>query len=311
MANEITQKTQSLAVTSKQLEMKLVQTIQAYAKEGKVALPQNYSAENAIKQAFLQLSQMTRNNQPVLQACSQASVSQAILDMTLQGLSPVRQQCYFIPTGNRLTLFRSYFGTVKATLMACPSIKKVDVLLLHEGDKYSIGFDQGEKALMLDPASYITSLENQDKPIVGAWAYAVNKDGSIARSVLMTRKEIEASWDQSTNRNWRSNPNDVHVKFAGEMAKKSALGRLCKMLINTSDDASLSAEAYQRTSENEWRDITPKKQQAARGTEGLKQVLKEKEAEPVSETAPESGEASEPEFSEEEEDIDAWEEGRE
>lgn len=273
-----TRPTASLAARSKELETKLLSTITSYAAEGKLVVPQNYSPENAIKSAFLIMSQTkTRGQQPVLQACTPASISQAVLDMVLQGLSPAKKQCYFIATGNELKLFRSYLGSLVTAKRACPDVAKIDVLLFHEGDTVDIFFDAGQHALMLDTETYKTSLANQDAEITGGWGYAVDRQGLVLHSVVMTRKEIETAWDQSTNRGWRTNPGDPHRRYPQEMSKKTILGRLCKIMAGTSDDSSLFSEAYQRTTENEWRDVSdqpsaPKRTQG-RGMAGLKATL--------------------------------------
>lgn len=80
-----------------------------------LSLPKNYNASNALNAAFLELQKVQdRNRQPALDVCSRDSIVKSLLDMTLQGLSPAKDQCYFIVYGKELQMQRSYFGTVAA-----------------------------------------------------------------------------------------------------------------------------------------------------------------------------------------------------
>src|SRR5699024_11332254 len=65
-----------------------------------------------------------RNHRPALEVCSHDSIVKSLLDMTLQGLSPAKDQCYFIVYGNELQMQRSYFGTV-AAVKRLDGVKKV------------------------------------------------------------------------------------------------------------------------------------------------------------------------------------------
>lgn len=282
MAVNNTNNQKSLATVSKGLEQSLLSTITTYAKEGKIRLSTSYSPENALKSAFLKIGELTNKaGVPALQCCTPASVSQAILDMMLQGLNPAKAQCYFIITGNRLTLFRSYLGTVKAMKEMNPDIASVNADVIHQGDTYRIVHTDNGMTSIEDHKT--ESLDALDAPIIGAYAKILDTDGKLLASCVMTRREIEAAWDQSTHKGWRDSPNDVHRKFPQEMAKKSVLSRACKLLLGTSDDTSLLSDAYQRTTENEYmRDVTPRQAEQRLGASALKAKLGKKE-EPVQE----------------------------
>lgn len=286
----------SLASTSKALEQSLLATLTTYASEGKIVLAPNYSVENALKSAFLKMSELKdKNGNLALQTCSSASISQAILDMAIQGLNPSKGQCYFIPTAGKMTLFRSYLGTVSVLMLMRPDIVSIKADVIHQGDTYRIVHTENGDLSIADHTT--PSLETLDAPIIGAYAKIMGKDGTLLASCVMTQKEIEASWDQSTNKGWRTNASDVHRKFPQEMAKKSVLGRACKLLIGASNDSSLIGEAFQRTSENEWkagnmRNVTPA--DAGKGASALKARLTQK-AVPSPEPPAESVIGQEPE----------------
>lgn len=268
----------NLSVKTKNLEQSLLETLTAYASQGKITVSKDYSFENALKSAFLKMSELKdRNGNLALQTCTPASISQAVLDMVIQGLNPSKGQCYFIPTAGKMTLFRSYLGTVSVLMLMRPDIASIKADVIHQGDTYRIVHTENGDLSIADHTT--PSLETLDAPIIGAYAKIMSKDGNLLASCVMTQKEIEASWDQSTNKGWRTNASDVHRKFPQEMAKKSVLGRACKLLIGASNDSSLIGEAFQRTSENEWkagnmRNVTPA--DAGKGASALKARLTQK-----------------------------------
>lgn len=215
-------------------------------------LPGNYSASNALTQAFLGLQNIKdRNNRPVLQTCTPTSIIQSLMDMVVQGLSPAKNQCYFIAYGNELQMQRSYFGTV-AALLRLDNIVSVEAQDIHEGDQVSTMIDDNGH-LVLDTKSTHIDWTNQDKKLIGAYAIITTKDG-INHLTIMTEKQIKVSWSQAKTHN-------VQNKFGSEMAKRTVLNRAAKMYVNTSDDSDLLTGAINDTTTNEFddepRDVTP------------------------------------------------------
>ena len=75
--------------------------IKDFEEAGELKLPTNYSAANALKSAWLILQETKdRNDKPALVVCTKESVANALLDMVVQGLSPMKKQCYFIVYGS-------------------------------------------------------------------------------------------------------------------------------------------------------------------------------------------------------------------
>lgn len=234
-------------------------------------LPKGYSAENALKSAYLVLQGVQdRNKKPALEVCTKPSIANALLNMVIQGLSPAKTQCYFIVYGNELQMQRSYFGTI-AVLKRLDSVKNIAAQVVHEGDKFEIGSDENFQTVVKE---FEPSIENQDAPIVYAFARIFKDDGTFV-DTIMTKKEIDQSWAQSKQHN-------VQQKFGQEMAKRTVLNRAAKMFINTSDDSDLLTGAINDTTSNEFedeepRDVTPvEEQQTDKLLEGFKQSQKEK-----------------------------------
>ena len=77
--------------------------VEKLSKSGELHLPGDYSAANALKSAWLILqSTLDRDKKPVLTSCTRDSIANALFDMIVQGLSPAKDQCYFIAYGNQL-----------------------------------------------------------------------------------------------------------------------------------------------------------------------------------------------------------------
>lgn len=216
-----------------------------------LSLPKNYNASNALNAAFLELQKVQdRNHRPALEVCTHDSIVKSLLDMTLQGLSPAKDQCYFIVYGNELQMQRSYFGTV-AAVKRLDGVKKVRAEVVHEKDDFEIGANEDMELVV---KRFVPKFENQDNQIVGAFAMIKTDEGTDF--TVMTKKEIDQSWAQTRQKN-----NKVQQNFSQEMAKRTVLNRAAKMFINTSDDSDLLTGAINDTTSNEYdderRDVTP------------------------------------------------------
>lgn len=237
-----------------------------------LSLPKNYNASNALNAAFLELQKVQdRNHQPALEVCSHDSIVKSLLDMTLQGLSPAKDQCYFIVYGNELQMQRSYFGTV-AAVKRLDGVKKVRAEVVHEKDDFEIGANEDMELVV---KRFVPKFENQDNQIVGAFAMIKTDEGTDF--TVMTKKEIDQSWAQTRQKN-----NKVQQNFSQEMAKRTVLNRAAKMFINTSDDSDLLTGAINDTTSNEYdderRDVTPVEDEKQSTDELLEGFQKSQEA---------------------------------
>ena len=236
-------------------------------------LPANYSVPNALTQALLKLQSVkTKSKKPVLQACTPTSIIQSLMDMVVQGLSPAKDQCYFIAYGNELQLRRSYFGTA-AALLRLENITDVDAQVIYEGDQVNTSIDR-HGHLVLDTENTHLDWTNQDNELIGAYAIITTADG-VDHLTIMTEKQIKVSWNQSKT-------HDVQNKFGSEMAKRTVLNRAAKMFINTSDDSDLLTGAINDTTSNEYdderRDVTPVEDEKQSTDELLEGFQKSQEA---------------------------------
>lgn len=210
-------------------------------------MPSGYSPENALKSAWLTLQGVeNKDHEKALNVCTGASICNALLDMVVQGLSPAKKQCYFIPYGNELALVRSYMGTV-AVAKRFSDVKDVYAQVIYEKDTFEFEIDPqtGLKRIL----KHATSFSHIDiTKIMGAYAVVVREDAENYVEI-MTMQQIKAAWNQGQMKG--NSP--AHKNFAEEMAKKTVINRACKMFINTSDDSPLLTEAFNRTSESDYR----------------------------------------------------------
>lgn len=217
--------------------------VSSLRQKGELQLPQGYSAENALKSAYLILSEaVDKDKNPVLQSCSKPSIANALLDMCIQGLSPAKKQCYFIPYGGKLQLSRSYLGTV-AIAKRLKGIKNVVANCIYEGDEfeYKLDLNTGLKVI----TKHEQKFENIDPAkIKGAYAIVIKEDGQN-HVEIMNIGQIKKAWGQGAAKG----SSGAHQNFTDEMAKKTVINRACKMYVNTSDDSDLLVEAFNNSDE--------------------------------------------------------------
>ncbi|MEK1399971.1 recombinase RecT [Limosilactobacillus fermentum] len=246
---------------AKQITSAVAERLDMLKDEG-LALPANYNAQNALKAAYLRLQTVKdRQGNPALTVCTEPSIANALLDMSIQGLSPAKNQCYFIVYGNELQMQRSYFGTI-AALKRLDSIEDIDAQVVHRGDKFEIGADEIGHIIV---TKFEPSFANLDKELIGAFAFIKLANGRVDYTV-MTKAQIDTSWAQSRNRQ-----NNVQKKFSDEMAKRTVLNRAAKMFINTSDDSDLLTGSINSTTEAEYEE--PKDVTATTEEENSAQLL--------------------------------------
>lgn len=216
-----------------------MQKISELQEKKALIIPPNYSAENAIRVAWLMILQtVDRNKRPVLETCSRESIANALQEMVINGLNPSKSQCYFIAYGNTLTMRRSIYGKL-AIAKRVAGVKDAYGVPIYEADVFAYERVRGR----ITNVSHDQKFENIDPDKVkGAYAVAEYEDGSVEYEV-MTIKQIRSAWAMNNQRDDDSN-NDFRAtkankNFADEMAAKTCLGRLLKIDINSSDDSSL------------------------------------------------------------------------
>ncbi len=206
--------------------------IEQFQKDGSMILPKNYSVENHMKSAWLALQEVEdKEHHKALQICTKESIANSLLDMVLQGLSVSKKQGYFIVYGNKLIFQRSYFGTIALAKRAGGMVSEPVANVIYEGDDFQYEIDP--KTAKVAIVKHSQKLENIDNSkIKGAYALVTLADGTT-QVTIMSMQQIRAAWGQGATKG--NSP--AHKNFAEEMSKKTVIGRACKAIINSSDDA--------------------------------------------------------------------------
>jgi recombination protein RecT len=224
------------AIVKKETVDVVAEKIRQFKESGELHLPDNYSAENAMKSAWLILQNtVDRDKKPALQVCTKDSIANALLDMVVQGLNPAKKQVYFIVYGNQLSCQRSYFGTMAVTKQVADA-KDIYAQVVYAGDEFEYELVKGEKVV----TKHVQKIENvaSDK-IVAAYCVVELSDGQ-KHTDIMTIGQIKKSWAKG-----KAGP-AVQNDFSEEMAKRTVINRACKPIINSSNDSHLMLETFNR-----------------------------------------------------------------
>lgn len=230
-----------LAIIKKDTVDVVASKVKEFQEKGELHFPENYSPENAMKSAWLILQNVKSSKQdgyrPALEVCTRDSVANALLDMVVQGLNPVKKQCYFIVYGKQLVCMRSYFGTMSVTKRVSGA-KDIDAAVIYEGDEVDYEMVNGRIKNLTHKQKFGNI--NKEK-IIGAYCTITLSDDNVYTE-LMTIDELRQAWSKAQF--WGKDQEiekkgSTHEEFKQEMAKKSVINRACKKFLNSSDDSSL------------------------------------------------------------------------
>lgn len=240
------QQKESKAIVKKETVDVVAARVRQFQESGQLHLPPNYSAENAMKSAWLLIQETTdKDKRPALQVCTKESIANALLYMVVQALNPAKKQCYFVVYGKQLVCQRSYFGSMAVAKMVDETIDDIVAEVVYQGDKFRYQIDKGKKYVM----EHEQDIENVGKPIIAAYAMVLDKNGDVTRTEIMTMEQIKQAWKQSqtkpVNDDGSLNAKSTHAKFTADMAKKTVINKVCKPIINASSDSNLLLEAVQ------------------------------------------------------------------
>lgn len=207
--------------------------VRGYLDKGQLHLPSNYSAENAMKSAWLKLQETG-----ALQGATDTSVINALLNMVIQGLNPAKTQCYFIKYGTQLVCQRSYFGDMALVKRILPGV-----------EFFYATYYEGEKVVPRRVNGKLVSIEHEEDlsaktldKLAGAYCLVINDSGEVVAGEVMSIDRIRKSWSMS--KTYKPDAKSgTHADFADEMALRTVIRKVCKPIINSSDDELLVRSA--------------------------------------------------------------------
>lgn len=230
-----TDKKQDLVLIEKDISKEVLDKINKFEKYGEIHLPQNYSAENALKAAWLYIQELNdKDGKPALKVSTRASVATALFKMASKGLSVIKKQCYFIVYDGKLSYQDSYFGNISIAKRTAGLIDW-NGSVVYEGDsenfKYEVDLDTGAKKIIAHPQD----IKNIDvNKITGAYAIVKFSDGR-KKTEVMSMVQIRESWAFGFARG----KSKAHIKTPDQMAIRTVINRLLKPEINSTDDSDL------------------------------------------------------------------------
>lgn len=219
----------AVAKIKKDISSQVLDKIDSFQQSGELTLPKDYKVENALKSAYIILSDPKND---LLKKCTTESVAEALLKMVIYGVSPIKKQCYFIPYGDKLECSISYAGNI-AIAKRYGQLKSIKGNAIFEGDTFEFHVDQetGRRKL-INHKQTLESVGNMN--VIGAYAMVEMNDGARDLEV-MNISQIKMSWGQGGSKG--NSP--AHKNFPDQMAIKTVLNRACKLLISSSDDSVL------------------------------------------------------------------------
>lgn len=213
-----------------------------------LTFPSDYNPTNALMSAYLIMKETTdKNGKCILESCSQNSIANSLMDMATLGLNAGKKQGYFIAYGGKCQFQKSYFGNI--TLAKRNGLRKISAEIIYEGDTFKYHIEDGVKVIDMHEQDFMNI--DVDK-IKGAYAVGIMSDGSKIVEV-MNIAQLKKAWNQRMG-GLKEDASSTHTKFRDQMAKKTVINRLCKLIGNTSTDGNIS-EISDRLDEQENVDI--------------------------------------------------------
>lgn len=204
---------------SQQIQKAAVGTMSAllnqYRDQIAMALPRHLTVDRMIRVALTCVSRT-----PQLQQCDARSVAAAIVQASVLGLEPdgMLGQAYLLPYGNQCQLIPGYRGLIQLARQSGQLIF-IDAQVVKDGDLFDYEFGLHPTLIHKRGANYARA------KTVAVWAGARLKDGGEQMTV-MSIEEVEQLRDKHS----KAAKNGPWVTHFDEMAKKTALRRLCKLL---------------------------------------------------------------------------------
>lgn len=210
----------------------VLKKVEMFRQSGELKIPADYSPENAIKAAYLILSDPKDN---LMTTCTRESIANSLLKMVVWGLSPLKKQCDFIKYGNTLECTPEYTGNI-VLAKRYGGLKWIHANAIYAGDEFAFAIDAttGRKKILKHEQT-LESIGSKD--IKGAYAVYQLLDGTT-NVEIMNIDQIRQSWAMGGSKG----VSPAHKNFPDEMAKKTVINRACKLLIRGSDDSVLFSE---------------------------------------------------------------------
>lgn len=221
------QQSTTIQQAQKDISAQVLAKVDAFQRSGELKIPSDYSPENALKSAYIILSDPKNN---LLEKCNKSSIANALLKMVVWGLSPLKGQCYFIPYKDQLECTPDYSGNI-ALAKRYGKLKSIKANAIFKDDEFEFIIRPDGRREVQKHTQTINSINTQ---VVGAYAVIELQDGTFDTEV-MSIDMIRKAWMQGGAKG----ASPAHTNFTDQMACKTVINRACKLLVRSSDDSVL------------------------------------------------------------------------
>lgn len=218
----------------------------------KEALPKGLNTLRFMQNVLTVLNEQDRSNMKG----QEFNLAKCIIKGAMLNLDFLNKECYIITYGGKPEFMTDYKGEIKLCLEhSVRPIRDIYAKVVKEGDEFEEGVDRGQQYINFKSKPF-----NNGK-IIGAFAIVYYKDGGMQYD-SMSREEIELVRDLYSKKSKKTGDfSGAWTNSFGEMAKKTVLRRLCK-LINITFDTPEQRKAWDESSDmefNQKEDIEPVK----------------------------------------------------
>jgi recombination protein RecT len=189
--------------------------IKKYSSDFQMVLPEHLKPAT-----FVRLAQgVLRRDQNLARVAQQnpASLMAALLECARLGHEPGTEAFYLVPFGREIQGIEGYRGVIERIFRA-GAVSSVKAELVYEGDHYRFN-----PTTMQVPEFEPDDFAEDRGSLIGAFAYAEMKDGSVSRVVRINRTYIKKVRAQSKGSNASSSPWN---QWYDQMVLKTVLRRL-------------------------------------------------------------------------------------
>ncbi|EHT55420.1 recT family protein [Staphylococcus aureus subsp. aureus CIG1176] len=114
-------------------------------------------------------------------SCNDTSKANALLDMVTQGLNPAKNQCYFIPYGNKMQLQRSYHGNVMM-LKRDAGAQDVVAQVIYKGDTFKQEMGETGRIKAIKHEQDFFNIDKETLSVRTAQSYLMMDEITISKS---------------------------------------------------------------------------------------------------------------------------------
>lgn len=205
-----------MADAKKELLVNVHTSLTSILEQQTAALPKDFNKQRFIQNCMTVL----QDGKADFSKCEPKTIVRTLLKGAYLGLDFFNSECYAIPYGTTVKFQTDYKGERKiAKRYSSNPIQDIYAKVVREGDDFSEVIENGRQTVSFKPKVF------NDGEIIGAFAVCLYRDGSMIYDA-MSKAEIEHTRDtfsnSATGKAWKDS--------FGEMAKKTVLRRLCKLI---------------------------------------------------------------------------------